>query len=213
MAMDTTVLVMKNTKRIIIIASIALCALIVVAVRTHAHCDTLDGPVVAAAKLALQKGDPTPVLKWVKKESEKEIRAAFALALKVRGLGEDAKQLADTHFFETLVRVHRAGEGVGFTGLKPAGSIEPAIREADEALERGNVDELAGAVGKAVQQGIRERFAKASEAKKHSEKSVEAGREFVEAYVSYVHFVEAAHTLASGHGGLHHEHAAASPHE
>jgi hypothetical protein len=27
--------------------------------------------------------------------------------------------LADTHFFETVVRLHRLGEGESFTGLKP----------------------------------------------------------------------------------------------
>jgi hypothetical protein len=34
-----------------------------------AHCDTMDGPVVVAAKAALQEGDVTPVLKWVKSTS------------------------------------------------------------------------------------------------------------------------------------------------
>ena len=78
----------------------------------RAHCDTLDGPVVADAKAALQKGDVEPVLKWVRADDEKEIREAFAKTLKVRGLGDDSRDLADYHFFETLVRSHRAGEGV-----------------------------------------------------------------------------------------------------
>ena len=83
----------------------------------RAHCDTLDGPVVLDAKAALQKGDVTPVLKWVRADDEKEIREAFAKTLKVRGLGDDARDLADHHFFETLVRIHRPGEGVAYTGL------------------------------------------------------------------------------------------------
>ena len=33
----------------------------------RAHCDTLDGPVVTTAKAALEKGDVTPLLKWVRK--------------------------------------------------------------------------------------------------------------------------------------------------
>lgn len=77
----------------------------------YAHCDTLGGPVVAVAKQALEKGDVTPVLKWVKKENEGEIRAAFKKTLTVRSKGPEARELADMYFFETLVRLHRAGEG------------------------------------------------------------------------------------------------------
>ena len=55
-----------------------------------AHCDTLDGPVVMAARAALEKGDVTPVLKWVKKENEEEIRALFKKTLAVRSKGAEA---------------------------------------------------------------------------------------------------------------------------
>ncbi len=37
-----------------------------------AHCDTLDGPVVKDARLALDKGDVTGLLKWVRKERAEE---------------------------------------------------------------------------------------------------------------------------------------------
>jgi len=54
-----------------------------------------------------------------------------------------------------------------------------------------------------VRDGIRKRFAEVAEKKKHANDSVEAGREFVEAYVQYVHFVEGIHdmvTKGSAHG-------------
>ncbi|HSG65930.1 MAG TPA: DUF6448 family protein, partial [Gammaproteobacteria bacterium] len=76
----------------------------------HAHCDTLDGPVIEAARVALATADPNPVLIWVQAEHEPEIRAAFEQALDVRSLGASARELADTYFFETLVRLHREGE-------------------------------------------------------------------------------------------------------
>jgi hypothetical protein len=75
-----------------------------------AHCDTMDGPVVVAARGALDKGEVTPVLKWVKKADEAEVRAAFKQARTVRTKGEEAKELADRHCFETVVRLHRASE-------------------------------------------------------------------------------------------------------
>jgi hypothetical protein len=156
--------------------------------------------VVADARLALGQGKVTPVLKWVKADDEPEIRDAFARAVAVRKLGPEAQQLADTFFFETLVRVHRAGEGAPFTGLKPAGSVEPPIAAADQALADGSVDPLAKKIAEHAAAGVRERFARALAAKKHAGENVAAGREYVEAYVTYVHYVEevvqAVHTEA-----------------
>ena len=169
-------------------------------VTASAHCDTMKGPVVATAKLALKTGDVTPVLKWVKKEHEAEIRAAFAHTLKVRALGAEASELADNYFFETLVRVHRMGESAPYTGLSSE-NPEPAIEAADKALVSGSVDELVRMITEDVAAGIRERFARVRETRKHADKSVEAGREYVEAYVLFTHFVERLHVDAKGSGG------------
>src|SRR5512145_1691432 len=139
-----------------------------------AHCDTLDGPVVKDARVALDAKDVTPVLKWVSHEKEGEIREAFQHALGVRSLGPEARALADRYFFETLVRVHREGEGAPYTGLKPAGvGIAPAIAASDEALETGSVDALVKMVAGEAERGIRKRFALAADAKKQMGGSVE----------------------------------------
>ncbi len=103
----------------------------------YAHCDTLNGPVVKDARRALEKGDIKPVLKWLIEDDEKEIRIAFQKTLSVRTKGAEAKELADMYFFETLVRVHRAGEGAPYTGLKPSEAVDPAVALADKALESG----------------------------------------------------------------------------
>lgn len=163
--------------------------------KAFAHCDTLDGPVVQDAKIALQKKDVAPILKWISKEHEPEIRQAFSRTLAVRATGKKAQKLADLYFFETLVRIHRAGEGAPYTGLKPAGTIHPAIADADKALHTGSIDALAEKIGKAVSDGIKKRFKTAFDKKKHADHNVEAGREFVESYVQYVHFIEGIHNL------------------
>jgi hypothetical protein len=109
----------------------------------RAHCDTVDGPVVQDARRALEAKDVTPALKWVRPKAEGEIREAFRQALAVRGLGAEARALADRSFLETLVRIHREGEGAPYSGLKPAGSeVDPAILASDQALETGSVDAL-----------------------------------------------------------------------
>ena len=175
--------------------------------KAWAHCDTLDGPVVSDAKKALESRDVTPVLKWVKPTYETEARQAFDKTLKVRSQGQEARELADLYFFETLVRVHRAGEGAPYTGLKPAGSVDPFVRLLDEAIDQGSVDGVAAKVADAAQTGIRERFEKVVEAKKHASEGIEAGREFVEAYVVFIHYVEGLHGAI--HTEAHHEAATA----
>jgi len=169
----------------------------------YAHCDTLDGPVVESARKALATGDVTPVLKWVPKDDERLIRTAFQNTMEVRKLGGQAQKLADMYFFETLVRIHRAGEGATYTGLKPGVEVDPAIALADKALESGSVDKLVGVLTDATAKGIRERFHRALETRKHADKSVNAGREFVEAYVIFTHYVEGVHASVKGGAELH----------
>lgn len=160
-----------------------------------AHCDTLDGPVVQDARKALDSKNVTPVLKWVKAKDEKTVKAAFDKALAARGSKGEA---ADNEFFATVVMIHRAGEGAPFTGLKPAGGVEPAIAEADKALANGSSDRLVTFITEKVAAGIRKRFERAAAAYLHKDESVTQGREFVEAYVDYTHFIENLDLAASG---------------
>jgi len=173
--------------------------------KAYAHCDTLNGPVVKDARDALEKRDVTPVLKWVKKDAEEEIRAAFNIALAERAKSKEAKEKADTKFFEILVRIHRAGEGASFTGLKPAGAVEPIVAEADKALEIGSVDTLITEMSKHLTSEVKERFERALEKKKHVNESVDAGREYVAAYIEYVHYVEHVDKIVASKAGHHHE--------
>ena len=166
-----------------------------------AHCDAMDGPVITEAQRALSSGDVTPLLKWVPAAEEGEVRAVFDKAVRVRKLGPEARELADQQFFATLVGVHRASEGAPFTGIKAAGQINPAVRAADAALADGQVDELVAEVTREVEHGIRERYAAAAKARAHAGESTPAGREFVRAYVEYVHYVEGLHGALSGAGG------------
>ncbi len=168
----------------------------------HAHCDTLDGPVVKDARTALETRDVAPVLKWVAADAEGEIRQAFAHALAVRGLGAEAQSLADRFFFETLVRVHRQGEGAPYTGLQPAGAeVEPGIAASDRALETGSVDTLVALAAREVELGLRKRFLRVSEMKKRAGESTAGGREYVAAYVAFIHYAEGVMAAAAGPAG------------
>lgn len=195
---------MKTNRNKLITAGVLCAACLWAAASALAHCDTLDGPVVRDAKTALAKKDITPVLKWIKPELEAELKTAFARTLAVRAQGSEALERADQFFFETLVRVHRAGEGAPYTGLKPAGTkVEPAIAAADRALELGKANALIKTVTDEAAAGIRRRFAEAIEKKKHAAHNVGAGREYVAAYVEFVHYVEALDAAATRRASAH----------
>lgn len=162
------------------------------------------GPVVKAAQQALDSGNVNLVLIWVRKSDEPEIANAFHQALDVRKLSPAAKDLADRFFFETLVRLHRTGEGAPFIGLKPAGTDPgPAVPAGDKALESGSTGAVSRLLTKAARHGLDEQFGYVMAKRTFDKNDVAAGREYVEAYVEYIHYVErmyeAATTSAHGH--------------
>jgi hypothetical protein len=168
------------------------------------HRSCLDGPVVKAAQRALDTRNPAFALIWVQAKDEPEIRTAFERTLAVRALSPSAKELADRFFFETLVRVHRAGEGAPFTGLKPAGlNLGPAIPAADRAIEQGSVESVVRLLTVAMQEQLREHFNEVVSAQAFMPDDVTAGRAYVKAYVEFIHYVErvyeASTVVAQGH--------------
>src|SRR5690348_8690252 len=153
-------------------AFLFLTALCLAAHPAAAHCDGVDGPVVKAARAALDRGDVRLALAWVGPGDEPAIRTEFERAVAVRKLGPEARTLADTYFFETLVRLHRAGEGAPYTGLKPAGrDLGPVIPAADRAMETGSAKEVVQLIVAAVRDGVERRLAEAIKGKEAAAKS------------------------------------------
>jgi hypothetical protein len=156
-----------------------------------AHCDSLDGPVAQAARRAFTAGDVALVLPWVKPSDEAAIRDAFVQTQQVRKLDPQAAKLAETWFLETLVRIHRAGEGAPYSGLKPAGfKADPALTAADRSLELGEITALEQSLLADLKKGLRDRYGRVRELSKYSPSDVAAGRKYVAAYVDYIHFAE-----------------------
>jgi hypothetical protein len=194
-----------KTKKTLVALLLVLAAAVIVAFPAfpRAHCDTLDGPVVVAARHAIETGKVEKVLGWVLPDAEKEIRDAFKRTLAVRKASPEAKALADVWFFETLVRVHREGEGAPYTGLKPAGlPVAPAIAAADHAVESGSAAELEQLLVEQVRHGLHEKFHALNEKTPGKDASVADVRAWVAKYVTFIHYAEGIHaaTAAGAHG-------------
>jgi hypothetical protein len=176
----------------------------------QAHCDSLDGPVAKAAHKALDDGNVNPVLAYAPATAETEIRAAFEKSRKVRGLGGDVRALADQAFMETVIRLHRAGEGAVYTGLKPAGiDYGPVIPAAEHAVETGDLAKLKAVLSEAVAHALQERLAHVRELQKaplepKTAAEVPHSRARISGELGFITFAENLRQAALGKGTEHH---------
>lgn len=195
---------MQNVKRIVTSSVVTIGLTFFAPGNVLAHCDSLDGPVVKAAQRALETRNLSQVLMWVQADDEAEIRAAFEQTLIVRALSSQGRELADRYFFETVVRVHRAGEGASYTGLKPAGrDLGPAIPAADKAIDEDSLRPVMTLLTKDLENDLQRHFEEVITAKHFTPGDVIAGRQYVRTYVEFIHYVERLHeaiiTPAHGH--------------
>jgi hypothetical protein len=166
------------------------------------HCDTRDGPVVRAAKKALETGNLNYVLIWIPDASANELKEVFKKSLRARKAGNDAQEVADDWFFETAIRLHRAGEGAPYTGMKPAGLSEgPVVPRAERAIETGDPEETIGFIVNTVKDDLNHRFHHVMEKKKYDVDDVAAGREFVAAFIGWVVYSHHLYEYVKGGGG------------
>lgn len=168
-----------------------------------AHCDTEDGPAVQDGRRALQTGNVNHALKWVHAEGEDEVRAAFDAALAASDADPSAP--AGRRFLETLVRVHRAGEGAAFEGIKPTGTeLAPEVVAADAALAAESLDPLRGLIPDERWDELEKRFAVVLDKKDFDVDNLDDARDYVEAYVSFYKYAEGEDD--HHHGGHTHHH-------
>ncbi|MDT3699566.1 MAG: DUF6448 family protein [Thermincola sp.] len=190
----------RKPSKFLVMLIMAMAVIMVLPGMASAHCDTMDGPTVADAKKAIEENNVNYVLKWVTPGNAGEITEIFKLTMKVRGLSADAKELADRYFFENLVRIHRAGEGAPYTGVKPVGTpIDEKIMAADKSIETGSLAPLEKFVPADKMPELEKRFAKVMSLKNFDVNDVEAGREYIEAYVQFFHFAEGEEEGHAGH--------------
>lgn len=175
------------------------------------HCDSKDGPVVKAAMKALERGDVSIILPYVPEDAEAEVTVAFDKVMRVRMSGEDAAEVADEWFFETVVRLHRAGEGAAFTGLKPAGLGHGAVVPvAEEAVDSGSADQLADLLSSALRDEVRRKFSEVMRLKDQEPGAVAEAREYVEAMLGFIVWSHKTHQCIVSdplhdHGSMGHE--------
>jgi len=181
-----------------ILPVIMIAILAIMAQPLSAHCDSYDGPLIKDALRALETSDVKPVLKWIDEKYEPEIISLFDKTASLRGGDKEVYAIVEKHFLETLVRLHREGEGAPFTGLKPAGSASSIIVMADQAIAGGEVNTLTTKLDAHLNKVLTDKYNEVMEKSLKKDNSTAEGREYVKAYVEYTHFLEAIHALIEG---------------
>lgn len=177
----------------------------------RAHCDGEDGPVAKAVYKALETGNLNLVLPYAPASAEAELKTTFAGARKARALGPDARKVADRLFLETAIRLHRAGEGATFTGVKAAGiDYGPMIPAAEQAIESGDLQAVKAVVLKEIDHVLGERLVHLRKLREVSSEpadysQVAAARERVSAELGFIIFAEGIYQVVLGKGPAHHE--------
>lgn len=182
---------MTLTLIISIVFVVTLAAVLLKPLRASAHCDTMEGPTAQDGLRALDTGNLALALKWVAPSDEEELQGVFEQARAARDLGPAARQVADRWFVENLVRIHRAGEGAAFSGVQPYGApVDERVSAADSAIASGELAPLRGLVPAERWVELERRFATVLERKDYDEADVDAGRAYIEAYVSFFKYAE-----------------------
>lgn len=170
------------------------------------HCDTLDGPVVTAARAALDADDVDQALPYVPAEAEDEVRAAFELARRARLEGETSREVADLYFFDVVVRVHRHSEGEPHTGLKPAGlDVGPVIPLAEHAADTGDTGPLLSLLRDELERRVNHRCEHARSLATQIDQGVPAARAATSARLGLLVWSHGLHAAmqADPHGDVH----------
>jgi len=171
----------------------------------------MDGPVVTAARQALEVADVDLVLPFVPAEAEAEVRAAYDRVMPIRDTGPQVRETAELWFFETVVRLHRAGEGASYTGLKPAGlSVGPVIPLAERAIESGSSEQLGDYLANVLRDELARRLDAVLDLAVHRARSMEDERRYVQAmlgYEVYSHHLYGAMRATDHHEAGAHSHA------
>lgn len=184
-----------------IIMTLIATVMIFATLPASAHCDSYDGPLIKDALKAIGTGKVAPVLKWIDEKHEQEITTLFNKTVSLKGGDKEIYAIVEKHFLETLVRLHREGEGAPFTGLKPAGSVTPIIALADKAVASGESATLVSELDNHLNKVLTAKYDLVMEKSLRKDASPAEGREYVKAYVEYTHFLEAIHGIIEGDGG------------
>jgi cell division inhibitor SulA len=123
------------------------------------HHDAGNGPVMKAAKMALETGNANYVLIWVPEESENSLKNILEKTCCERSVRRNMQNRTIDWYFETVNRLHSANDGALYSCLKHGRRDEiPIVPMMERAIETGNLEKILGFIPNTLLADMRERF-------------------------------------------------------
>ncbi len=178
-------------RKIDVVCILLFAASLLVPVGLKAHCDRVNGPVAKSARKALETGQLKPVAIWIGDEQEAALRERFKSSLEAYRSGGPGKKVAKRYFMSEAIRLHRAAEGMPFTGLKQASELPVDLKLAEKARETGDIQPVVELLSSELENKVKKWFKTSQQARRQWEQqqSVETGRKWADAYVKYIVYV------------------------
>jgi hypothetical protein len=155
------------------------------------YCDSMDGPVVKAAEVALEMENVNYALPYILEKYEDELKDAFERTIQVRELSGDAAELADYWFFETTVRLHLKGRKRPYNGLKPSGiNGDPVLSMADQAINNENLKDLMNFLLNSIKEDVDVRFDEVVSKKDYDINDIDDARDYVDSMLNFYFYLQ-----------------------
>jgi len=161
--------------------------------------DAGNGPVIKAAKMALETGNPNYILIWIPEESENTLKNLLEKTCCERGVQKNTGDRAINWYFETVNRFHYAGRCPHYTRMKSDRLYgNQIIPDVEGAIETGNFEKIIARIPDSHVADARERFHRIRNKRNYDINNIADGRAYVSAFITFIEYVR---NLSSGSAG------------
>jgi hypothetical protein len=149
-----------------------------------------DGPVISAAKRALETGNAHYILIWIPEESENTVKNLLEKAYCERYTQKNAYNHIVDWYFETINHLHSVHYGpYNLTISTKAPEEKTIIFLVERTCESGNFEEITTVIQDTPSGEMRQRFNDVMKKRNYGVENIAAGRVYVSAFTDFIAFV------------------------
>lgn len=158
--------------------------------------DVIQGPVVKAAKMALETGNVNYILIWLPEESENTLKNLLEKTCCKRSSRMNMQNQAYDWYFATVNRFFSTSRSYDYLKTQFGGLAEkPLVLKVDTAIESGNFEEIRDIIPITHEADAKQRFLHVMNMRNYPVNDIAAGRAYVSAFFDFNRYV---HDLSSG---------------
>jgi hypothetical protein len=158
-----------------------------------------NGPVIRAAKMAMETGNASYILIWLPKEAENTLKNLLERTYCENRTRKNTQNHSIDWYFKSVNRLHSRYGWPDYPGMKFKETDEETIAlMVERAFESGNFEEINSIIPLNHSGDARERFHKVMMKRNYSVDDIAAGRVYVSAFIAFIVYL---HNLSSGSPG------------